>query len=103
MNMSLRPVRGRISAVQFVWTRLLYFGSMSSWTTKFDVNINPRPLGFPFPEENNNYIEADWTQREKVFRHHRNLVLGLLYFVQNDPEIPEAHRRIANQYHLPKD
>jgi hypothetical protein len=70
---------------------------------KFDVNINPRPLGFPFPEENNNYIEANWEQRQKVFSHHRNLVLGLLYFVQNDPEIPEAHRAIANQYHLPKD
>lgn len=70
---------------------------------KYDVNINPRPLGFPFPEENKNYIEANWKQREKVFRHHRNLVLGLLYFVQNDPEVPEAHRKIANQYHLPKD
>lgn len=70
---------------------------------KFDVNINPRPLGFPFPEENKDYIEAGWSQREKVFRHHRNLVLGLLYFVQNDPEIPDAHRKIANQYHLPKD
>ncbi len=70
---------------------------------KFDVNINPRPLGFPFPEENNNYIEAGWEQREKIFQHHRNLVLGLLYFVQNDTEIPEAHRKIANQYHLPKD
>ncbi len=70
---------------------------------KYDVNINPRPLGFPFPEENTNYVEADWQQREKVFQHHRNLTLGLLYFVQNDPEIPEAHRKLANQYHLPLD
>ncbi|MEI9808028.1 MAG: FAD-dependent oxidoreductase [Bacteroidota bacterium] len=70
---------------------------------KFDVNINPRPLGFPFPGENEDYIEAGWTQREKVFARHRNLVLGLLYFVQNDSEIPEAHRKIANQYHLPLD
>lgn len=70
---------------------------------KFDVNINPRPLGFPFPGENSDYIEAGWEQRERVYRHHRNLVLGLLYFVQNDPEIPEAHRRIAIKYHLPKD
>lgn len=70
---------------------------------KYDVNINPRPLGFPFPEENGDYIEAGWGQREKVFKHHRSLVLGLLYFVQNDSEVPEAHRAIANQYHLPKD
>lgn len=70
---------------------------------KYDVNINPRPLGFPFPGENTNYVDAGWAQREKVFTHHRNLTLGLLYFIQNDPEIPEEHRRIARQYHLPLD
>jgi hypothetical protein len=70
---------------------------------KFDVNTNPRPLGFPFPEENANYVEADWKQREKVFQRHRELALGLLYFVQNDPEVPEEHRKMANQYHLAKD
>ena len=70
---------------------------------KFDVNTNPRPLGFPFPEENANYVEADWKQREKVFQRHRELALGLLYFVQNDAEVPEEHRKMANQYHLAKD
>lgn len=70
---------------------------------KYDVNINPRPLGFPFPGENQGYVEANWSEREKIFKRHRSLVLGLLYFVQNDPEVPEAHRKIANQYHLPLD
>lgn len=70
---------------------------------KYDVNINPRPLAFPFPEENRDYVEANWEQREKVFEKHRNLVLGLLFFVQNDPEVPTSHRELARQYHLPKD
>ncbi len=70
---------------------------------KYDVNTNPRPLGFPFAEENYTYAEADWETREKVFRRHRELALGLLYFIQNDAEIPEAHRELANQYHLPLD
>jgi hypothetical protein len=70
---------------------------------KYDVNTNPRPLGFPFPEENFNYVEASWEEREKVFKRHRELATGLLYFIQNDPEVPEAHRKIANQYHLPLD
>ncbi|ODS76875.1 MAG: hypothetical protein ABS46_18820 [Cytophagaceae bacterium SCN 52-12] len=70
---------------------------------KYDVNTNPRPLGFPFPEENFNYVEASWEEREKVFQRHRELALGLLYFIQNDPEVPEAHRKLANQYHLPLD
>ncbi len=70
---------------------------------KHDVNINPRPLGFPFPEENRGYIEGDEAARERICQRHRSLVLGLLWFLQNDPEVPEAHRKLANEMHLPKD
>jgi hypothetical protein len=70
---------------------------------KHDVNINPRPLGFPFPEENRGYIEGDEATRERIRQRHRSLVLGLLWFLQNDPEVPEAHRALANEMHLPKD
>ncbi len=70
---------------------------------KVDANINPRPLAFPFPEENAGYVEADGPGREAVCRRHRNLTLGLLYFLQNDAEVPAEHRRIARQYHLPLD
>jgi len=70
---------------------------------KVDANINPRPLAFPFPEENAGYVEAAWPAREAICRRHRNLTLGLLYFLQNDAEVPEEHRRIARQYHLPLD
>jgi hypothetical protein len=70
---------------------------------KNDVNINPRPLGFPFPEENIGYVEGDPGARERICRRHRNLTLGLLYFLQNDQSVPAEHRAIARQYHLPKD
>jgi len=70
---------------------------------KTDVNINPRPLGFPFPEENRGYIEGDDAARQRICERHRSLVLGLLWFLQNDPEVPEAHRELANELHLPKD
>lgn len=70
---------------------------------KCDVNINPRPLGFPFPEENRGYIEGDEATRERIRLRHRSLVLGLLWFLQNDPEVPDAHRALANEMHLPKD
>ncbi len=70
---------------------------------KHDVNINPRPLGFPFPEENRGYIEGDETTRERIRQRHRSLVLGLLWFLQNDPEVPETHRALANEMHLPND
>lgn len=70
---------------------------------KTDVNINPRPLGFPFVEENRGYVEGDEKARQRIRDRHRNLTLGLLWFLQNDPEVPEAHRKLANEMHLPKD
>ncbi len=70
---------------------------------KYDVNINPRALGFPFIGENRHYVEANWAQRELVYEKHKELVLGLLYFVQNDPEVSEGDRALAARYHLPLD
>ena len=70
---------------------------------KTDVNINPRPLGFPFVEENRGYIEGDEAMRQRICRRHRNLTLGLLWFLQNDSDVPEKHRQLANQLHLAKD
>lgn len=70
---------------------------------KTDVNINPRPLAFPFPEENIGYIEGDDAQRERIRQRHRNLTLGLLWFLQNDAAVPEAHRKLAAELHLAKD
>lgn len=70
---------------------------------KTDVNINPRPLAFPFPEENRGYIEGDDATRQRIAERHRNLTLGLLWFLQNDSEVPAEHRRLANELHPPKD
>ena len=70
---------------------------------KFDVNINPRPLGFPFGEENYAYPEAGWAEREKISTRIRNVTLGLLYFLQNDPDIPLPQRELARHYNLPRD
>ena len=70
---------------------------------KADVNINPRPLAFPFPEENRGYLEGDWDTRMAIEQRHRDLCLGLLWFLQNDEDIPEPHRKMAGEYQLPKD
>jgi hypothetical protein len=70
---------------------------------KYDVNTNPRPLGFPFGGENYDYPDAGWERREQIAMRHRNLTLGLLYFLQNDPDVPAEHRQLARKYQLPKD
>jgi hypothetical protein len=70
---------------------------------KTDVNMNPRPLGFPFTEENRGYIEGDEATRDKIRARIRNLTLGLIWFLQNDSEVPVEHRKLANELHFPKD
>lgn len=70
---------------------------------KTDINMNPRPLGFPFAGINYAYPEAGWEEREKITARIRDLTLGLLYFLQNDSEIPESQRTLARKYNLAKD
>lgn len=70
---------------------------------KTDVNINPRPLGFPFPEENRGYVEGDQATRDRIRQRIRQLTLGLIWFLQNDSGVPAEHRRLARELHFPKD
>tara|TARA_Y100001972_G_scaffold122688_1_gene168688 strand:- start:4222 stop:5787 length:1566 start_codon:yes stop_codon:yes gene_type:complete len=70
---------------------------------KVDANTNPRALAFPFPEVNKGYIEANANRRKQISDDHRQISLGLMWFLQNDQEIPEEHRKMARQYHLPLD
>lgn len=70
---------------------------------KTDVNMNPRPLGFPFAEVNKGYVEGDQKTRTRIRERHKNLTLGLLYFLQNDKQVPIEHRKLANEFHLAKD
>lgn len=70
---------------------------------KVDANINPRPLSFPFAEENEGYLDGGWAARERIAQHHRDLVLGLLWFLQNDEAISPQHRSMAQRYQLPRD
>ncbi|TWT34664.1 FAD-dependent oxidoreductase [Blastopirellula retiformator] len=70
---------------------------------KVDANINPRPLAFPFAEENVGYIEANWRRRDEIADRHRQLTLGLLWFLQQDDAVPAEHREMAGKYHLPAD
>lgn len=70
---------------------------------KTDVNMKPWPLGFPFANENYDYPEAGWDEREKITQRIRNITLGLVYFLQNDPQLPAQDRVRARKYGLAKD
>jgi hypothetical protein len=63
---------------------------------KFDANNHP--LGNPSTDligGADTYPETDLWRRMPLAQAHRQHILGLLYFVQHDPEVPETFRREA--------
>lgn len=52
---------------------------------------------------NTDYPTAGWKRRDEIARAHRTYEQGLLYFLQNDPELPEAFRKEANRWGLARD
>ncbi len=49
------------------------------------------------------YVEAGWDERQRVMDEHWEATMGLLYFLQNDPTVPEVVRRAWLEYGLAKD
>ena len=49
------------------------------------------------------YAEGDWETRDRIAAKHRDYFLSLLYYLQNDPELPQAFREDAMKWGLPKD
>ena len=49
------------------------------------------------------YVEANQTERQRIMDEHWETTLGLLYFLQNDPSVPEGVRRAWLEYGLAKD
>lgn len=55
------------------------------------------------PEENWPWPTSSWEWRDKFAERLRNYTLGLLWFIQNDSELPEHFREAAKEWGLAKD
>ena len=49
------------------------------------------------------YPEASEKERKKIIRHHEDYTKGLLYFIGNDPRVPEHLRNEMKRWGYPKD
>jgi Pyruvate/2-oxoglutarate dehydrogenase complex, dihydrolipoamide dehydrogenase (E3) component, and related enzymes len=49
------------------------------------------------------YPEADFVRRQEIIKAHEDYTKGLLYFVGNDPSVPEFIRKEMQQWGYPKD
>jgi hypothetical protein len=52
---------------------------------------------------NYDYPDGDHATRERIFKDHVSYVMGMWYFLQNDPRLPEAVRAKAGRWGLCKD
>ncbi len=70
------------------------------------TDANNQHLAFistDLPEENRPWPTADWAWRDRFAARLRDYTLGLLWFIQNDPEVPEGFREHARRFGLAAD
>jgi len=71
---------------------------------KYDVNdVSGGAVRLSLPQFNNNWPDGDRETRRRIFRKHFLHNVGLLYFLQNDPAVPEAFQKNANQWGFCRD
>src|SRR5690606_4409756 len=49
------------------------------------------------------YPEASYERRKEIIKEHENYQKGLMYYLANDPKVPEEVRKEINQWGLAKD
>jgi len=76
------------------------------WVPNGKTDANNQHLAFistDLPEENYPWPVSDWAWRDTFQIRLRNYTLGLFWFLQNDPEVPEAFRDNARRFGLASD
>ncbi len=82
----------------------------NDWFSKFDVLPNKKTdtnnhgaFSSDFIGMNYDYPEADYQRRTEIIKQHYDYQAGLLWFVANDPRVPDAIRTKMATYGLAKD
>ncbi len=71
---------------------------------KSDMNdIKQAPIRLALAGENQDWPEGDWATRDRIAQRHLDYAMGLIYFLQNDAEVPPAIRAKALEWGLAKD
>lgn len=76
------------------------------WLPNGKTDANNQHLAFistDLPEENYRWPTADWAWRDQFQTRLRNYTLGLFWFLQNDPEVPESFQKNARRFGLAAD
>ncbi len=79
---------------------LMYPGPLPNGKT--DVN-NAGPFSTDFIGGNWDYPEADFKKRQEIKEAHKQYIQGLLYFLANDPNVPQRLHNSMQQWGLARD
>ena len=69
---------------------------------KTDTN-NHGPFSSDYIGKNYDYPDASYERRNEIIQEHKNYQMGLLYFIANDPGVPEEVRAEMKRWGLAKD
>ncbi|EKB51356.1 FAD-dependent oxidoreductase [Cecembia lonarensis] len=69
---------------------------------KTDTN-NHGPFSTDYIGKNYAYPEASYEERREIIKEHKDYQMGLMYFLANDPQVPEKVRNRIAEYGLAKD
>lgn len=69
---------------------------------KTDTN-NHGPFSTDYIGKNYSYPEASYEERRAIIQEHEDYQKGLMYFLANDPKVPEEVRARINEFGLAKD
>ncbi len=69
---------------------------------KTDTN-NHGPFSTDYIGANYDYPEADYERRKEIIRNHEQYQQGLMYFLANDPRVPDDVREAMSRWGLAKD
>jgi hypothetical protein len=82
------------------FTRLFHLGEIAGG--KFDLNAQGL-VSTDYPGANTGYPDGDWAEREKIRQEHIDYIQGMLWFLGNDPRVPEELRKETNSWGLCRD
>ena len=79
------------------------FGGLFTTIDKAHPNAKYDANWCDFVGNSEGYAEGDWATRERIAARIRDHFQSRLYYLQNDPELPDSFRREARTWGLPKD
>jgi hypothetical protein len=78
-------------------------GFRSYLTLRYLPNDKADMNAADLPGQNYDYPEGSWERRDEIAERHREYALGLLYFLQNDEEVPDEIQSDAREWGLAAD